>query len=84
MTTQSRTFEIALDGTVFVETTTYPIIGGQESTPETMRRSFTPGSDVSEQPEEVQRVCRTAWTEAVVSEFERKRAEVMASLRPVA
>jgi hypothetical protein len=73
MNTQERTIEVARDGTVFVETTTYLAAGN----PTIERRSFTPGSDVSSQPELVQQACQVAWTEAVVAEFERRRNEAL-------
>ncbi len=75
MNTQKRTIEVALDKTVFVETTTYHDSGDSA----TERRSFTPGSDVSLQPAEVQQACQVAWTDAVVAEFERKRSAALSA-----
>lgn len=72
MTNKKQTLEIALDGTVFVETETVEVINGQASSPVIERRSFTPGSNVSDQTELVQQTCQAAWTESIVSEFQEK------------
>jgi hypothetical protein len=72
MTHKRQTLEIAIDGTVFVETESIDVINGQPSSPSIERRSFTPGSDVSDQTDLVQQACKTAWTDSIVSEFKRK------------
>lgn len=75
-------FEIALDGTVFVETETQEEVNGQLSMPTIERRSFSPGSDVSGQDNEVRAVCATAWTDQVVAEFNAKREQRLENFLP--
>lgn len=84
MTNQRQIIEIALDGTVFLETVTTEVINGQASSPTTERRSFAPGSDVSGQPMLVQQACQTAWTDEVLAAFARRRDAAFASITPVA
>jgi hypothetical protein len=72
MTHKRQTLEISIDGTVFVETESIEVINGQPSSPTVERRSFTPGSDVSDQTDLVKQACQTAWTDSIVSEFNSK------------
>ena len=39
------------------------------------RRTLSPGSDISTEPQEVQDVCNSAWTDEVVEAYEAHEAE---------
>ncbi len=39
------------------------------------RRTLSPGSDISTEPQEVQDVCNAAWTDDVVRAYEAHKAE---------
>jgi hypothetical protein len=63
--TTTRTFEISQNGTVFVITDTID----EEGHVSRSRGSFTPGSDVSGQPQEVIDLCAATWTQAVIDAY---------------
>jgi hypothetical protein len=76
------TKEIAVDqitvtenGTVLVREVTRIMEDGKELSKQYHRTSFTPASDVSGQPQNVQDICNVAWTAAIISAYQAQQTE---------
>ena len=65
---------VLLDGTVLIRNRTVVMKNGIEISTSYNRRTFVPGSDVTECPENVQNICNAAWTPEVVSSYREKLA----------
>lgn len=79
------TKEVAVDqitvtenGIVLVRETTTIKEDGVELSKKYHRSSFTPGQDVSSQPDNVKAICAAAWTPAVVAEWNAEQARIAA------
>jgi hypothetical protein len=57
------------NGTVLVREVTRIMENGNELSKQYHRSSFTPSSDVSAQPQNVQDICNAAWTTEIVSAY---------------
>ena len=57
------------DGTVWVREATKIIENGIELSKQYHRTSFSPDSDVSTQPQNIQDICKIAWTPEVVATY---------------
>ena len=58
------------NGTVLVRETTKIMEDGNEISKQYHRTSFAPASDVSAQPQNVQDICKAAWTPSVISAYQ--------------
>ena len=67
--------EVVENGTVQVREATRILKDGEEIAKTYHRWSFTPGSDVSEMPSNVQAVAAAAWTPEVIAAYEAAQAE---------
>jgi hypothetical protein len=72
--TQSVKVEIAENGTVFVDTITKIMRDGIEVASESNRTGYHPGANVDALPENVQAICRAAWTPEVIASFQKTQA----------
>jgi hypothetical protein len=66
--------EVLENSTVQVREVTRIIKDGNEIAHTYHRWVFTPGSDVSEMPTNVQAICQVAWTPEVISAYEAQQA----------
>lgn len=62
--------EVVENGTVQVREATRILKDGEEIAKTYHRSSFTPASDVSGQPANVQSICAAAWTPEVIAAYE--------------
>ena len=62
--------EVVENGTLQVRQVTRIMEDGKELSSSYHRWSFTPGSDVSEMPANVQAIAAAAWTPAVIAAYE--------------
>jgi hypothetical protein len=62
--------EVILDGTLLVRQVTRIMEDGQQLSSSYHRWSFSPNSDVSEQPANVQAIAAAAWTPEVIAAYE--------------
>jgi len=76
------TKEIAVDqitvtenGIVLVREATKIMEDGKELSKTYHRSSFTPASDVSAQPQNVQDICNVVWTPSVISAYQAQQTE---------
>jgi hypothetical protein len=76
------TKEIAVDqitvtenGIVLVREVTRIMEDGKELSKQYHRTSFTPASDVSAQPQNVQNICNVAWTPEVISAYQAQQTQ---------
>lgn len=81
------TKEIAVDqitvienGTVLVRETTTIKEDGVELSKKYHRTSFAPGSDVTDQPANVQAICAAAWTPEVIAAYNTAQQELLARI----
>lgn len=58
------------DGTVLVREVTKIMEDGNEISKQYHRTSFTPASDVSGQPQNVQDICNIAWTQEIITAYQ--------------
>jgi hypothetical protein len=72
--------EVVENGTLQVRQVTRILEDGKELSSSYHRWSFTPGSDVSDQPANVQAIAAAAWTPAVIAAYETMVAQQNASL----
>jgi hypothetical protein len=70
--------EVVENGTLQVREATKIMKDGAEIAKTYHRWSFTPGSDVSEMPANVQAIAAAAWTPEVISAYETAQAEAAA------
>lgn len=61
---------ITENGIILVREVTRIIEDGNEISKAYHRLSFTPGQDVSNQPENVKSICNVAWTSEVISAYQ--------------
>jgi hypothetical protein len=66
---------IAENGTVLVREVTRIMEDGAEISKQYHRNSFSPASDVSEQPQNVQDICAVAWTPEIVSAYQAQQED---------
>jgi hypothetical protein len=76
------TKEIAVDqitvtenGIVLVREVTRIMEDGKELSKQYHRTSFTPASDVSAQPQNVQDICNVAWTQEIINAYQASLAQ---------
>ena len=76
------TKEIAVDqitvtenGIVLVREVTRIMEDGKELSKQYHRSSFTPSSDVSAQPQNVQDICNVAWTQEIITAYQAQQTE---------
>ena len=69
------------NGTLLVREATRVLRDGEQIAQTYHRWSFTPGSDLSEMPQNVQDIAEVTWTPEVVAAYE---AQIAASAPPVA
>jgi predicted ThiF/HesA family dinucleotide-utilizing enzyme len=62
------------NGIILVRETTTIKEDGVELSKQYHRTSFTPASDVSAQPENVQAICAAAWTPEVIAAYEAQQS----------
>lgn len=75
--------EVARTGHVQVREATIITENGQQISRTFHRSIFYPGQDVSGQPKKVKDICKAAWTDEVIKEYQDKMAEAEAAmLRP--
>ena len=67
--------EVVENGTLQVRQVTRIMEDGKELSSSYHRWSYAPGSDISEQPANVQAIAAAAWTAEVVAAYEAKVAE---------
>jgi hypothetical protein len=67
--------EVVENGTVQVREATKIMKDGEEIAKTYHRWAFTPASDVSGQPANVQAICAAAWTPEVIAAYEAQVAE---------
>jgi hypothetical protein len=72
--------EVVENGTIQVRQVTRIIEDGKELSSSYHRWSYAPGSDVSEQPANVQAIAAAAWTPEVLAAYQAKQAEQAAKL----
>jgi hypothetical protein len=72
--------EVVENGTLQVREATKIMKDGAEIAKTYHRWSFVPGSDVSDQPANVQAIAVAAWTPEVISAYEAAQAEAQARL----
>ena len=70
--------EVVENGTLQVRQVTRIMEDGQQLSSSYHRWSFAPGSDVSDQPANVQAIAAAAWTEEVVAAYEAAQAAAAA------
>lgn len=70
--------EVIENGTIQVRQVTRIMEDGKELSSSYHRWSYTPGSDISEQPAKVQAIAAAAWTPEVIAAFQAKQAELAA------
>lgn len=71
--TETKTIDqitVTENGTVLVREATRVLRDGTQIAETYHRWSFTPGSDVSEMPANVQAICNTAWTPEVIAAYQ--------------
>ena len=66
---------ITENGTVFVREVTKIMEDGNEISKQYHRTSFTPASDVSGQPQNVQDICNIAWTQEIITAYQTNLSE---------
>jgi hypothetical protein len=66
---------ITENGTVLVREVTRIMEDGAEISKQYHRNSFSPASDVSEQPQNVQDICAVAWTPEIVSAYQAQQED---------
>jgi cell division FtsZ-interacting protein ZapD len=74
--------EVVENGILQVREATRIMKDGEQIAQTYHRWSFTPGSDVSEMPANVQAIAAAAWTPEVISAYEAAQAEAQARLSP--
>lgn len=67
--------EVEVDGILQVREVTSIMEDGKELSKAYHRWSFAPGSDVSDQPANVQAIAAAAWTEEVIAAYQAQIAE---------
>lgn len=70
--------EVIEDGTIQVRQVTRIMEDGRELSSSYHRWSYAPGSDISEQPANVQAIAAAAWTPEVIAAFQAKQAAMVA------
>jgi hypothetical protein len=70
--------EVIENGTLQVRQVTRIMEDGKELSSSYHRWSYAPGSDISEQPANVQAIAAAAWTPEVIAAFQAKQAELAA------
>lgn len=71
--TETKTIDqitVTENGTVLVREATRVLRDGTQIAETYHRWSFTPGSDVSEMPDNVKAICSTAWTPEVIAAYQ--------------
>lgn len=71
--------EVIENGTLQVRQVTRIMEDGKELSSSYHRWSYAPGSDISEQPANVQAIAAAAWTPEVIAAYEAKQAESAAN-----
>lgn len=71
--------EVVENGTIQVRQVTRIMEDGKELSSSYHRWSYAPGSDISEQPANVQAIAQAAWTPEVIAAYEAKQAELAAN-----
>ena len=71
--------EVVENGTLQVRQVTRIMEDGKELSASYHRWSFAPGSNVSDQPANVQAIATAAWTPAVIAAYEAKLAASLAA-----
>lgn len=66
---------VSEDGVVLIREATIIEEDGTELSRKYHRSSFTPGADVSAMPENVQAICKAAWTPEVIVAYQSKFQE---------
>ncbi len=72
--------EVVENGTIQVRQVTRIMEDGKELSSSYHRWSYAPGSDISEQPANVQAIAAAAWTPEVISAYQAKQAEQAAKM----
>jgi hypothetical protein len=72
--------EVVENGTVQVREATRIMKDGEEIAKTYHRWAFTPASDVSAMPANVQAICATAWTPEVIAAYEAQQAEAQSRM----
>jgi hypothetical protein len=67
--------EVVENGTIQVRQVTRIMEDGKELSSSYHRSTFAPGSDVSDQPANVQAIATAAWTPAVIAAYQAQIAE---------
>jgi hypothetical protein len=62
--------EVVGNGTVQVREATRILKDGEQIAQTYHRWSFAPGSDVSEQPDNVKAICQAAWTPEIIAAYQ--------------
>lgn len=70
--------EVVENGTLQVRQVTRIMEDGKELSSSYHRWSYVPGSDISEQPANVQAIAAAAWTPEVIAAYQAKQAELAA------
>lgn len=65
------------NGIVLVREVTRVMEDGEEISKQYHRSSFAPDSDVSEQPENVQAVCKAVWTPEVIAAYQDQQTKAI-------
>jgi hypothetical protein len=63
------------NGIVLVREVTRIMEDGKELSKQYHRTSFTPASDVSAQPQNVQDICNVAWTQKIITAYQAQQTE---------
>jgi len=66
---------ITENGTVLVREVTRIMEDNVEISKQYHRTSFAPDSDVSEQPDNVQAICNTAWTPEIIAAYQEQQSK---------
>ena len=75
--------EVTKAGHIQIREATVITENGQQISRTFHRYVLSPGQDVSDQPKKVQDICKAAWTDEVIKEYQDKMAEAEAAmLRP--
>ena len=66
------------NGTVLVREATRIMEDGVEISKQYHRSSFSPNDDISSQPENVQAICKAAWTPEIITAYQEQLSKVIA------